>query len=40
MQERPNVFISATSADLGSYRRAVRDVLLDAGRASNCAGPL
>ena len=25
MQERPNVFIDATSADLGSYRRAVRD---------------
>jgi hypothetical protein len=31
MQERSNVFISATSADLGSYRRAVRDVLLDRG---------
>ena len=31
MQERPNVFISATSADLGSYRRAVRDILLDRG---------
>lgn len=25
MQERPNVFISATTADLGSYRLAVRD---------------
>ena len=31
MQERPNVFISATSADLGSYRRAVRAVLLEQG---------
>ena len=31
MQERPNVFISATSADLGSYRRAVRDILLERG---------
>src|SRR4029434_3025351 len=29
MQERPNVFISATTADLGSYRLAVRDTLLD-----------
>jgi len=31
MQERPNVFISATTADLGSYRLAVRDTLLDQG---------
>jgi hypothetical protein len=31
MQERTNVFISATTADLGSYRRTVRDVLLDRG---------
>jgi hypothetical protein len=31
MQERANVFISATTADLGSYRLAVRDVLLDLG---------
>jgi tetratricopeptide (TPR) repeat protein len=31
MQERANVFISATTADLGSYRLAVRDVLLDRG---------
>jgi tetratricopeptide (TPR) repeat protein len=31
MQERPNVFVSATTADLGSYRRDVRDVLLDQG---------
>ncbi len=29
MQERPTVFISATTADLGSYRLAVRDALLD-----------
>ena len=36
MQERPNVFISATSADLGSYRRAVRDILLDAGVHPDC----
>ena len=31
MQARPNVFISATTADLGSYRLAVRDTLLDQG---------
>jgi hypothetical protein len=31
MQERPNVFISATTAGLGSYRLAVRDTLLDQG---------
>jgi len=31
MQERPTVFISATTADLGSYRLAVRDALLDQG---------
>ena len=31
MQARPNVFISATTADLGSYRLAVRDVLWDQG---------
>ena len=31
MQEWANVFISATTADLGSYRLAVRNVLLDRG---------
>jgi hypothetical protein len=31
MQERPKVFISATTADLGSYRLAVRGALLDRG---------
>jgi hypothetical protein len=28
MQERAKVFISATTADLGSYRRAAKDVLV------------
>jgi hypothetical protein len=31
MAQRPDVFISATTSDLGSYRLAVRDTLLSLG---------